>query len=79
MDRQVRSESTYRLRYPSSQFQLGLNILYFWGQRYPVHYGDRILRVLDYIVTISCGLCVFCAVVVLTGFEMCGCVYVWTL
>ena len=30
-------------------------------------------------MTISCGLCVFCAVVVLTGFVMCGCVYVWIL
>ena len=27
-------------------------------------------------MTISCGLCVFCAVVVLTGFVMCGRVYV---
>ena len=36
-----------------------------------------ILRVLDCIVTILCGLCVFCAVVVLTCFVMCAFVYVW--
>ena len=30
-------------------------------------------------MTTSCGLCVFCAVVVLTGFVMCGCVYVLVL
>ena len=35
------------------------------------------LRVLDCIVTISLG--VSCIVVVLTGFVMCGCVYVWVL
>ena len=47
------------------------------GQRYHVEYGDRKLRVLDCVVTVSCGVCVFCAVVVLTGFVMCRCVYVW--
>ena len=30
-------------------------------------------------MTISCDLCVFCAVVVLTGFVMCGCAYVLVL
>jgi hypothetical protein len=42
------------------------------------------LRVLDYIVTISsgCVLYVFvltCTVIVLTCFVMCGCVYLWVL
>ena len=36
------------------------------------------LRALDCTVTISCGLCVFCAVVVLTGFVMCVCVSVFS-
>ena len=33
---------------------------------------------LDCIVTISFG-CVYCTVVVLTYFVMCGCVYLWVL
>jgi len=47
----------------------------------PCHYGDLILRVLDYIVTISFGHILYCAwdlfcnvwVCVCVGFVMCGC------
>ena len=42
---------------------------------YHVHYGDRILRVLDCIVTISCGV----YFVLWAGFVMCECVYVLVL
>jgi len=38
---------------------------------------DLLLRVIDYVVTISFG--ISCAVVVLTCFVMCGCLYVWVL
>jgi hypothetical protein len=51
-----------------------------WGQMYPVHYGDPILRVLDCIVTVSCGVCLvlwlFWLVLWCVGVCECVCVCV---